>query len=158
MCYLLVTALVHANRDLYQATSPVMFSTNENGKIVKGLSGIPSDGPIVLVGNHMLLGLDMIPLVKEFLREKRVILRGIGHPVLFTNKTESSSEGHDFFDFVNICGAVPVSDKCFFRLLSEKEFVLLYPGGHYESLHGKVSLFLKYYFFLIFSLYILVLE
>ncbi|OAY67560.1 Acyltransferase-like protein, chloroplastic, partial [Ananas comosus] len=57
--------------------------------------------------------------------EKRVIiLRGIGHPLLFTNKTESSSEGHDFFDFVNICGG------------REKEFVLLYPGGHFGALHG----------------------
>ncbi|GFY87136.1 transferase [Actinidia rufa] len=38
------------------ATSPVMLSTLKNGKIVKGLAGIPSKGPVLFVGYHMLLG------------------------------------------------------------------------------------------------------
>jgi hypothetical protein len=46
-------------------TSPVMLSTLEDGKIVKGLAGIPSEGPVLLVGYHMLLGLELAPLVTK---------------------------------------------------------------------------------------------
>ncbi|KAJ6802082.1 acyltransferase-like protein, chloroplastic isoform X2 [Iris pallida] len=38
------------------ASSPVMFSTLKDGKIVKGLEGIPTEGPNVFVGYHMLMG------------------------------------------------------------------------------------------------------
>ncbi|KAG1365188.1 hypothetical protein COCNU_12G001880 [Cocos nucifera] len=127
-----------SGRDLYQAISPVMFSTMQDGKIVRGLSGVPNDGPVLLVGNHMLMGLELIPLCTEFLKEKRIVLRGIGHQLLFQGKIESSSQECDFFDFVSIFGAVPVSDRYFYRLLSEKAFVLLYPGGSREALHRKV--------------------
>ncbi|XP_038972247.1 acyltransferase-like protein At1g54570, chloroplastic [Phoenix dactylifera] len=126
-----------SSRDLYRSTSPVMFSTMQEGKIVRGLSGVPNDGPVLLVGNHMLMGLDMIPLCTEFLREKEIVLRGLAHHLLFQEKIESSSQEYDFFDFVSIFGAVPVSDKYFYRLLSEKAFVLLYPGGSREALHRK---------------------
>nr|CAN61071.1 hypothetical protein VITISV_006592 [Vitis vinifera] len=44
------------------ATSPVMLSTMEDGKIVRGLAGIPSEGPVLFVGYHMLLGLELAPM------------------------------------------------------------------------------------------------
>lgn len=116
----------------------MMFSTMQDGKIVRGLSGVPNDGPVLLVGNHMLVGLELVPLYTEFLREKRIVLRGIGHQLLFQGNIESSVQECDFFDFVRIFGAVPVSGKYFYRLLSEKAFVLLYPGGSREALHRKV--------------------
>ncbi|KAJ0980695.1 hypothetical protein J5N97_008950 [Dioscorea zingiberensis] len=122
---------------LCESTSPAFFSTLEDGKIVRGLSGIPDDGPVLLVANHMLLGLESIPLVIEFLREKRVVLRGMGHPVLFPKKTESSSQGPDIYTLVKVFGGVPVSFSNFYRLLSVKSFLLLYPGGAREALHRK---------------------
>ncbi|KAM0948584.1 putative diacylglycerol acyltransferase, alpha/Beta hydrolase [Dioscorea sansibarensis] len=130
-------ALDKFNRFLSESTSPAMFSTLEDGKIVRGLSGIPNDGPVLLVGNHMLLGLESIPLVTEFLHEKRVVLHGIAHPVLFPKRTESSSQGPDAFTFAKVFGGVPVSFSNFYRLLSVKSFVLLYPGGAREALHRK---------------------
>ncbi|XP_076940752.1 phytyl ester synthase 1, chloroplastic-like [Bidens hawaiensis] len=48
----------------------VMFSTMEDGKIVRGLAGIPDEGPVLIVGNHMLMGIDVFSLVMEFLREE----------------------------------------------------------------------------------------
>lgn len=123
---------------LYFASSPVIFSTIEEGRIVRGLSGVPDDGPVLLVGNHMLLGIDMLPLVTEFMREKRIVLRGMAHPILFSDRRECPYEGRHFFDFVRLFGAVPVSYRNLYRLLSEKSFVLLYPGGSREALHLKV--------------------
>ncbi|KAJ6835274.1 putative acyltransferase-like protein, chloroplastic [Iris pallida] len=68
------------NRLFSLATSPVLFSTLKNGKIVRGLGGIPDKGPVVLVGYHMLLGLELGPLYEAFLREKNIIIRGMAHP------------------------------------------------------------------------------
>jgi len=127
-----------------------MFSTTEDGRIVRGLSGVPNDGPVLLVGNHMLLGIDMLPLITEFLREKRTVLRGMAHPVLFNDRRECSFEGHHLYDYARLCGAVPVTDRNLYRLLSEKSFVLLYPGGSREALHRKVCLTSHANFFLFF--------
>lgn len=117
-----------------------MYSTLEDGTVVRGLAGVPQDGPVLLVGNHMLLGIELISLAAEFLRLKRVVVRGIAHPLLFPNKKRAWSEGHDFFDFLNLWGGVPMRYKSIYDLLRAGEFVLLYPGGHREALHCKVFL------------------
>lgn len=119
-------------------TSPVMFSTLEDGKIVRGLAGVPGEGPVLLVGYHMFLGLDLVPLVEEFLREKNVLVRGIAHPGLFTPKTESRSHEFSLFDKLKLYGATPVGASNLFKLLSGKSHILLYPGGAREALHRKV--------------------
>uniref|UniRef100_A0A0D9V0W4 Serine aminopeptidase S33 domain-containing protein n=1 Tax=Leersia perrieri TaxID=77586 RepID=A0A0D9V0W4_9ORYZ len=126
-----------ASSDLRLRTSPAMFSTLEDGTVVRGLAGVPEEGPVLLVGNHMLLGIELISLAAEFLRRKRLVLRGIAHPLLFPNKTKTWSEGHDFFDFLNLWGGVPMTYKYIYQLLAAGEFVLLYPGGHREALHCK---------------------
>ncbi|KAF0908345.1 hypothetical protein E2562_024757 [Oryza meyeriana var. granulata] len=126
-----------ASSDLRFRTSPTMFSTMEDGTVVRGLAGVPEEGPVLLVGNHMLLGIELISLAAEFLRRKRMVLRGIAHPLLFPNKTKTWSEGHDFFDFLNLWGGVPMTYKYIYQLLAAGEFVLLYPGGHREALHCK---------------------
>uniref|UniRef100_A0A1S4AED2 Acyltransferase n=1 Tax=Nicotiana tabacum TaxID=4097 RepID=A0A1S4AED2_TOBAC len=109
-------------------TCSVMLSTMENGKIIRGLAGVPCEGPVLLVGYHMLMGLEVIPLVEQYLRQKKILLRGIAHPTLFT---------HSIFDMLRLYGATPVTASNFFKLLATKSHVLLYPGGAREALHRK---------------------
>ncbi|KAK7397268.1 hypothetical protein VNO78_18435 [Psophocarpus tetragonolobus] len=118
-------------------TGSVFFSTLEDGKIVKGLSGVPDEGPVLYIGYHMLLGLELISLTDGFLSQKGIALRGIAHPDLFMPKVESMSSEFSMFDWVKIFGGVPVSASNLFRLLSTKSHVLLYPGGAREALHYK---------------------
>lgn len=120
------------------ATSSVMLSTLEDGKIVKGLAGVPSEGPVLFVGYHMLLGFELYSLVETFLREKNIMLRGIAHPELFLGRLESSTTEFSITDWLKVMGAVPVSARNLFKLLSTKSHVLLYPGGAREALHYKV--------------------
>ncbi|XP_027350283.1 acyltransferase-like protein At1g54570, chloroplastic isoform X2 [Abrus precatorius] len=118
-------------------TGSVFFSTLDDGTIVKGLSGVPDEGPVLYVGYHMLLGLELISLTDEFLSQKGIALRGIAHPELFTAKIENFSSEFSVFDWVKIFGGVPVSASNLFKLLSTKSHVLLYPGGAREALHFK---------------------
>lgn len=115
-----------------------MFSTLEDGKIVRGLSGVSNEGPVVLVGYHMLMGLELVPLVEEFLREKKILLRGLAHPTLFSHLVESESKEFSLYDTLKIYGATPVSASNLFKLFKTKSHVLLYPGGAREALHRKV--------------------
>ncbi|PIA57054.1 hypothetical protein AQUCO_00600053v1 [Aquilegia coerulea] len=119
------------------ATSPVMFSTLENGNIVRGLAGVPNEGPILFVGNHMLLGLELTSLVEEFGRVKKIMIRGMAHPVLFTVDSRFSLDNNSTIDKVRQFGSVPVTPRNLFRLLSSDSFTLLYPGGVREALHRK---------------------
>ncbi|KAI3862535.1 hypothetical protein MKX03_037639 [Papaver bracteatum] len=132
-----LTKMYDSYRWVDVATNPVMLSTLENGEVVKGLRGIPSDGPVVYVGYHMLLGLELGPLVSRFLAEKNILLRGIAHPMMFGKIWERSLPDSSSFDVYRIMGGVPVSANNFYRLLSKKSHVLLYPGGVREALHRK---------------------
>ncbi|KAB2629811.1 acyltransferase-like protein [Pyrus ussuriensis x Pyrus communis] len=120
-------------RLLSLATASVMLSTLEDGKIVRGLAGVPNEGPVLFVGYHNLLGLELNSLVEEFLRERSIIVRGVAHPELFWGKNGTSAQ----FDFLKLFGAVPVTAKNLFKLLKTKSHVLLYPGGAREALHKK---------------------
>lgn len=122
------------------ATGPVMLSTLQDGKIVRGLTGVPSEGPVLLVGYHMLMGFELSPLIEAFLREKNVLVRGIAHPIIFSKKLETSLPFR--MDTMRVFGALPVSAGNFYRLFSSKSFVLLYPGGVREALHRKVCSFI----------------
>lgn len=126
-------------RWIYMATSPVMLSTLDDGKIVRGLAGIPSEGPVLFVGYHMLLGFELAPLVCQFLIERNILVRGIAHPMMFMNLQKGRLREFSY-DTYRIMGAVPVSGKNFYKLFSSKSHVLLYPGGMREALHRKVTL------------------
>jgi len=67
---------------LFNLVATVMLSTLEDGRVVKGLAGIPSEGPVLFVGYHMLLALDIIPLLCRFFYERN-ILRAMAHPFFF---------------------------------------------------------------------------
>lgn len=121
------------------AVNPVVLSTMENGDIVRSLAGIPSEGPVIYVGYHMMFGFEVVPLLSHFLIEKNIILRGMTHPMMFTKSREGRLPPPlSAFDNMRIMGAVPVSATNFYRLFSSNSHVLLYPGGMRESLHRKV--------------------
>lgn len=117
----------------------MLFSTLEDGKIVRGLAGIPEEGPVLFVGYHMLLGLELAPMVGQFFKEKNIILRGMAHPMMFIKMKEGRLPELASYDSFRMMGAVPVTAKNFYKLLSSKAHVLLYPGGMREALHRKVS-------------------
>ncbi|KAL0649841.1 hypothetical protein Bca4012_092532 [Brassica carinata] len=119
------------------AISPAFFSTLENGTIVRSLAGIPSEGPVIYVGNHMLLGIELLQLAIHLLKEKNIMLRGLAHPMMFSKTVGSKLPDMQMFDSVRIGGAVPVSSLNFNKLLRSKAHVLLYPGGVREALHRK---------------------
>ncbi|KAG8374877.1 hypothetical protein BUALT_Bualt10G0041200 [Buddleja alternifolia] len=116
---------------------PVMLSTGEDGEIVRGLGGVPNEGPVLLVGYHMLMGLELVPLVEEFLRVKKVMVRGIAHPSLFSPLIEAENKEFSFLDYLKLYGALPVGASNLFKLCKTKSHVLLYPGGAREALHKK---------------------
>ncbi|CAK7340880.1 unnamed protein product [Dovyalis caffra] len=119
------------------AIGSVMFSTLNDGKIVKGLHGVPNEGPVLLVGHHMLMGLELYSLVPEFLREKNIMVRCAMHPVVLRGRQKASSPEFSLADWMKVMGAVPVTASNLFELLSTKSHVLLYPGGAREALHHR---------------------
>eukprot|EP00262_Sarcandra_glabra_P020684 TRINITY_DN8379_c0_g1_i1.p1 TRINITY_DN8379_c0_g1~~TRINITY_DN8379_c0_g1_i1.p1 ORF type:complete len:701 (+),score=98.94 TRINITY_DN8379_c0_g1_i1:35-2104(+) len=119
------------------AASPVMLSTLEDGKVVRGLAGIPSEGPVVFVGYHTLMGFEVGPIVSELLSKRNILVRGIAHPFMFDKLADTLLPEPSSFDHVRLMGAVPASPTNFYKLLSRKSFVLLYPGGVREALHRK---------------------
>ena len=104
---------------------------------MRGLAGIPTEGPVLLVGYHMLMGLELYPLVKNFVIEKNILLRGLAHPMLFARLNEDQVD-LSAFDTFRLMGAVPVTASNFYKLLSSGSHVLLYPGGMREALHKRV--------------------
>ncbi|GKV49871.1 hypothetical protein SLEP1_g56595 [Rubroshorea leprosula] len=87
-------------RWLNAALSSVMLSTTEDGKVVKGLTGVPLEGPVLYIGYHMLLGLEVISLVSEFLTQRNILLRGIAHPLLFERLREGRLPDASTFDSI----------------------------------------------------------
>lgn len=81
---------------LKRLVSPVYFSTDEHGVLHQGLQHVPvnyaaggagtMDGeheapqPLLFVGNHQLFAPDMPLMLAQFLKEKRMLLRGLAHP------------------------------------------------------------------------------
>ncbi|KAM3286866.1 hypothetical protein P3S67_025665 [Capsicum chacoense] len=119
------------------AFNPVMISTLENGHVVRGLTGIPSEGPVLLVGYHMMLGLELVPLVSSLWYERKIVLRGIAHPLMFKRLKEGMMPELSLYDDYRFMGAIPVSASNFYKLFSSKSHALLYPGGMREALHRK---------------------
>eukprot|EP00253_Pinus_taeda_P015395 PITA_15395 len=138
---------------LRRLTSPVMFSTNHDGKIVKGLSGLPQEGPVLFVGLHMLMGFELGLFVSELFKQRNILLRVIVHPVAMSDLVENELQEPHVFDRFRLHGAVPVSGMNLLKLLSSKSFILLYPGGVREALHRKVCIKLKCFLQTILSIY-----
>ncbi|KAJ4841752.1 LOW QUALITY PROTEIN: hypothetical protein Tsubulata_003040 [Turnera subulata] len=116
-------------RFMLLGTSSVMLSTLEDGKVVKGLAGIPSEGPVLFVGYHMFLGHDLYSLVIKMLKERDIPLRGMAHPLMFERLKDGLLPPVPYFDTIRTMGSVPVSGTNFFKLLKSK--------GLREACHRK---------------------
>jgi len=130
---------------LRRLASPVFFSTCKDGKRHKGLSKLPSKGPILFVANHQLLGLDLGMIIAELLEQRGITARGLAHPVIFQNSGPGStprgirSEVNGPFsnELFQKFGAVMVTPRNYYRLLETGQNALLFPGGVREVFHGK---------------------
>lgn len=125
-----------------QLVSPVFFSTDAaTGRVQQGLGAIPSTRPILFVGNHQTLALDMPLMVEQFLRERRMLLRGLAHPAALGGfggqPGPAPATTSTFGNFLRTFGAVPVGGRSMYQLLEQGEAVLLYPGGVREAYKGK---------------------
>ncbi|KAH8941595.1 hypothetical protein BDL97_14G050300 [Sphagnum fallax] len=120
-----------------QVTSPVFFSTAEDGGVIQGLSNIPTDRPVMLVGYHMFLGLELGILVAEFWKETGILPRGLAHPIGVGKMYEDFVPDRAMGDPARLGGAVSVSGKAMFQLLKSGASVLLFPGGQREAGHRK---------------------
>ncbi|XVF42107.1 hypothetical protein PTKIN_Ptkin01aG0333400 [Pterospermum kingtungense] len=119
------------------ALCSAMFSTMEDGKLVETLAGVPDEGPVLLVGYHMLMGLDVYCLIEAFLREKKIMVCGIAHPAFLWGEFQSSFTEFSFVDWFRLMGALPVTANHMYKTLSANSHVCLYPGGPREALHYK---------------------
>jgi len=136
--------------NLIKPFSPVFFSTSPDGAVQRGLGAVPVGGegrPVLLVGNHQIFGADLGIILREFIRERRTLPRGLAHPMTFSSPPPSESTGGGgrgqgqglasngglFLRF----GAVEVSPMALYDLLSRNETVLLFPGGVKEAFHGR---------------------
>ncbi|KAF7819368.1 acyltransferase-like protein [Senna tora] len=132
-----VEKVLEENSLFNAVTSAVMLSTLEDGTVVKGLSGLPSEGPVLYVGYHMLLGWELVPLFTRICRERNILLRGMAHPLMFVRQQNERFPDISSYDNMRLMGATPVAATNFFKLFSSKSHVLLYPGGMREALHRK---------------------
>lgn len=138
---MLLTAMQY--RLIRKFVGPVILSTLQDGKIVRGLKGVPNEGPVLYVGYHMLMGIELAPLAEHFLLEKKIVIRGLAQPAVFSDLLEGQDQEFSFFDTMRLYGAVAVTPSNFFKLMKAKSHVLLYPGGAREALHSKVGRHLK---------------
>lgn len=78
----------------------------------EGLGSSPAHGPILFVGNHQLFAPDMPLMVAQFLKEQRVLLRGLAHPFALEGfgDSEKGKEG-DGMDKVKVESNVNDNDK-----------------------------------------------
>jgi pimeloyl-ACP methyl ester carboxylesterase len=125
-------------RMIHQLTSPVFFSTSPEGEISQGLANVPTDRPIMLVGYHMFLGIEIGVVVSEILKEKNILLRGLAHPGVVLRDYEGDHQPDPANgDLLRLFGAVPSYGRTMYKLLQQGNSTLLYPGGTREALHRK---------------------
>ncbi|CAM9570420.1 unnamed protein product [Hapterophycus canaliculatus] len=75
---------------LLKSLSPVFFSTGDDGISVPGLSKVPDKSksrPIIFIGNHQLLALDLGIIVERLYSERQILARGLAHPIVFMGRT-----------------------------------------------------------------------
>ncbi|MBH0775164.1 lysophospholipid acyltransferase family protein [Nocardia bovistercoris] len=95
-----------------------------------GLENIPAEGPVLLVGNHNLLGIIDAPLLlPEVLRARGRLIRGLAENLLIA----VPGVRHFLHHYGSVRGT---RDNCA-TLLGRGEAVLVFPGGGREAIRRK---------------------
>ncbi|MGV9822834.1 lysophospholipid acyltransferase family protein [Nocardia xishanensis] len=95
-----------------------------------GLDNIPADGPVLLVGNHNLMGgIDAPLLMPEVLRRRGRLIRGLAENVLIAVP--------GLRHFLHYYGAVRGNRHNCMALLARGEAVIVFPGGGREAVRRK---------------------
>ncbi|MEU8898034.1 lysophospholipid acyltransferase family protein [Nocardia sp. NPDC048505] len=95
-----------------------------------GLDNIPAQGPVLLVGNHTLMGgMDAPLLLPEVLRRRGRLLRGLAEDVLIGVP--------GLRDFLQHFGIVRGNRHNCMALLRRGEALIVFPGGGREALNRK---------------------
>ena len=78
--------------------------SQNNGALTRGIKNLPSsellNRPVLLVGNHQFFGGDLSLLVREFINQKDTLIRGLAHPMLFTNQLPGKKGSLTYFLFL----------------------------------------------------------
>jgi pimeloyl-ACP methyl ester carboxylesterase len=134
---------------LRRIVSPVFLSTSPAGEVEQGLRHMPvasgaGAAPVLFVGNHTLLAIELGLLIDEVLTHKGMLLRGLAHPVVFQQAQAQAggflgggNGGEAMSNTFQAFGAVPVSGRNLYTLLAAGEAVLLFPGGVREAYKRK---------------------
>lgn len=96
---------------------------------LEGLEHVPEQGPVFLVGNHALLGIDSFVLFPALMRQFERVPRGLALRTLFDNPVMGR--------LLHDVGIVPGSRSSGVALLRNGQMVVTYPGGMSDSVKGR---------------------
>lgn len=83
-CQARCACMIRTTKWLRRLVSPVNFSTDSQGRVHRGLAHLPESGrPVLYVGNHQTLALDIGFLIEDVVRERGILMRGLAHPAVF---------------------------------------------------------------------------
>lgn len=95
-----------------------------------GLENVPSEGPMLFVGNHTLFGILDVPMMCVQMYVKRdILLRALGHHMHFKVPF--------WRDFLEHWGVVDGNRENCARLMAAGEAILVFPGGGREVAKRK---------------------
>jgi len=115
-------------RPLYRLTKPWRLWTGE--PILRGLENVPSERPLLFVGNHTLYGiLDSLFFWWELYEKTGIFLRGLGDRAHFRFPV--------WRELLSRYGIVEGSPPACTRLFEAGECVLVFPGGAREAAKRK---------------------
>jgi len=125
-------ALQHHIRRALAVTAPQGLEVEISYRIVKhlfnpmviGVQNIPSQ-PCLFVGNHSLFALDGAVITPLFLKDLKRFPRAMGDKFLFTNRTVA--------ELLLANGLVMGHPQVCAALMADKQDLLVFPGGAYES-------------------------